>query len=191
MTLAVACNCTVVCARPAAPTAGAAAISRPQLAAQRPARLQRRQRSAPVQATGSSGSSGAPQAAAAADVGKQVEVLQRACRRKDVPPEEVLAAMQAVEAAHLSQPLVQGAAAAAAAADAAAAAAAAAADAADAAPDAHPDAHDCRHAGCHGVPHNHPALPPPPLQASPPRSQAPGAWSFPPPPPSSSGSTSQ
>jgi hypothetical protein len=45
-------------------------------------------------------------------VDKQLEVLRRACRSKDVPPEEVLAAMQAVEAAHAQQPLVQGAAAA-------------------------------------------------------------------------------
>ncbi|PRW44966.1 Crossover junction endonuclease MUS81 [Chlorella sorokiniana] len=46
-------------------------------------------------------------ATAAADVGAPIEVLRKACRTKQVPSKEVIAAMQAVEAAHARQPLVQ------------------------------------------------------------------------------------
>jgi hypothetical protein len=42
-------------------------------------------------------------------VSASLEVLLQACRTKQVPPDEVLAAMERVEAAHRQQPQVQGA----------------------------------------------------------------------------------
>lgn len=46
--------------------------------------------------------------AAATDAAAAIEVLRTACRTKKVPADDVMAAMQAVEAAHAQQPLVQG-----------------------------------------------------------------------------------
>lgn len=51
----------------------------------------------------------APAAAAGADVAASLEVLLQACPTKQVAPDEVLAAMGRVEAAHQKQPQVQGA----------------------------------------------------------------------------------
>ncbi len=89
------------CARAAAPGAPARAAAA-RLPA-RPAAVPRPCRRAAVRAAAASSS-----ATAAADVAAPIEVLRNACRTKQVPADEVIAAMQAVEAAHARQPLVQG-----------------------------------------------------------------------------------
>lgn len=107
MSAALACTRPVAaaCTRPAAPAAAATRASplRPDVTHQR-----HQQRRRPVLAAAAPSSSGSPAAAAAADVSAAVEVLREACRTKKVAPEEVLAAIQQVEAAHQQQPLVQG-----------------------------------------------------------------------------------
>lgn len=105
-------------ARPAAPAPFAAGTAaRRAGAAGRHPSLPQRQLAPPPQAASSSSSNGASPAeetassaaAGPADVAAQLEVLRRACRTKQVPPDEVLAAIQAVEAAQKQQPgLVQG-----------------------------------------------------------------------------------
>lgn len=92
------------CARAAAPgaPARAAAAAAARLPA-RPAAVPRPCRQAAVRAAAASSS-----ATAAADVAAPIEVLRKACRTKQVPADDVIAAMQAVEAAHARQPLVQG-----------------------------------------------------------------------------------
>lgn len=92
----------VLCARTVAPGAPARAAAAARLPA-RPAAVQRPWRRAAARAAAASSS-----ATAAADVATPIEVLRKACRTKQVPSEEVIAAMQAVEAAHARQPLVQG-----------------------------------------------------------------------------------
>lgn len=90
------------CVRALAPGAPASAAAAARLPA-RPAAVQRPCRRVAVCAAAASSS-----ATAAADVAAPIEVLRKACRTKQVPSEEVIAAMQAVEAAHARQPLVQG-----------------------------------------------------------------------------------
>ncbi|KAL4448612.1 hypothetical protein ABPG75_005831 [Micractinium tetrahymenae] len=81
-----------------------AALRAPRVQLAVPARHCRRQQRLAVLAAASSSSAAAAPAGVAADL----DVLRQACKAKDVPPEEVLAAIGRVEAAHKQQSLVQG-----------------------------------------------------------------------------------
>lgn len=93
---------TAPCARTVAPSAPARAAAAARLPA-RPAAVPRPCRRLAARAAAASSSM-----AAATDAAAAIEVLRTACRTKKVPADDVMAAMQAVEAAHAQQPLVQG-----------------------------------------------------------------------------------
>ncbi|KAL4424622.1 hypothetical protein ABPG77_002240 [Micractinium sp. CCAP 211/92] len=82
----------------------AAALRAPRAQLPLPARQSRRQQ----RLVGCMAASSSAAPAAPAEVAADLEVLRRACKAKDVPPEEVLAAIGRVEAAHKQQSLVQG-----------------------------------------------------------------------------------
>ena len=99
-------SCTRPSALAAAPGQAAAAAAILPPTARRPATARCRRRALlPVQATLGSSNDVPPVAAA---VEAPLQVLREACRTKQVPPEQVLAAMQQVEAAHKQSSLVQG-----------------------------------------------------------------------------------
>ena len=111
MSLAASCRIAAVRTRPPEPARGPVTTCLQPATRQLAAVLRWRQSIAPAGSSSSRGDNGTPAAATAAatDVEKQIELLRQACRTKKVPPEEVLAAMQAVQVAHSQQPLVQGA----------------------------------------------------------------------------------
>ena len=111
MSAAVACSCPPAAVRSRAtvrPQQRRAAA--PLAARRRPAAAACARRAAPAVAAAASSSSSSSSSATAVDVEAHMAVLRRACRAKDVPPEEVMAAMEALEAAHKAgaADLVQG-----------------------------------------------------------------------------------